>query len=420
MNNNTKWLVLTIGIGLILSSTVVMMATAGNGPGGPGGNPDKPGKGGGAPTSDAGDLYGDLVAILREPVNGVPILDQYGCEILINASGGDYIYMIWDPDAQSCTIPEDADVVEISFGRLNVVRSPPQVLESAFDEAIKAFNEATFITLDDAGRFLLTRLAIDADGEVYEYVKAIDSSRENLGLYKKLMADGHLEGNLGTDPYAHVGDPAAPPLLRPVLNVTHFESVVDPNIDFSHLLNSSGLPKDLPLTEEDLMTGASLLAAGADKTGHITVDLVFYMNSIFGLNTKNASGFYDSTTVVNFDTLDYSRENVYAKTVYVLVPELNETGYWVFGHWIQDDVWLMNTTTWPDSYIGSNPAVFTWDNYPTETPYGPDILGFAQASDDALRVISYTHDNKMPPPPEDIPSTAGAMYQYRYRYRNGQ
>lgn len=418
MNNNMKWLVLTIAIGLILSSTMVMLVTAGNGPKGPGGNPNKPGKG--APTSEAGDLYGDLVAILREPVNGVPILDQYGCEILINASGGPYIYMIWDPDAKSCTIPENADVVEISFGRLNVIRSPPQVLESAFDEAVKALNEATFITLDDAGRFLLTRTAIDVDGFPYDYIKAIDSSRENLALYNKLMLDGHLEGNLGSDPYAHVGDPVAPPLLRPVLDKLHFVSVVDPAINLGHLLNGTANPKDLPLTQNDLMTAASLLAAGADKTGHITVDLLFYMDSIMGLNTKNATGYYNSTTVVNFDPLMYAREDVYTKTVYVLVPELNETGYWISGHWLEDNVWLMNLNSWPDPpyYQGSNPAVFTWD-IPAEDPPGPDILGFAQASDDALRVISYTHDNKMPPLP-DIPSTTGEPYQNRKRYRFGQ
>lgn len=417
MNNNTKWLVLTIAIGLVLSSTVVMLATAGNGPGGPGGNPNKP-KGGGAPTSEAGDLYGDLVAILREPVNGVPILDQYGCEILINASGGPYIYMIWDPDAKSCTIPDDADVVEISFGRLNVVRSPSKVLENAFDEAVKGLNEATFITLDDAGRFLLTRKAVDADGIPYDYVKAIDSSRENLALYNKLMLDGHLQGNLGSNPYTTQRDPAAPLLLRPTLNVTHFVSVVDPAINLNQLLNNSATPKDMPLTLADLITAASLLSAGADKTGHITVDLVFYMNSIMGLNTKNATGYYTSNTVVNFDPLDYAREDVYTKQVYVLVPELKVNGDWTFGHWVQNYVWLMDENTWPDPpyHNGSNPAVFTWD-IPDVDPPGPDIGGFAQASDDALRVISYTHDNKMPPEPD---TTAESRYLKRIRNRYGR
>ncbi len=410
MNKNLKLLVITIAIGLVLSSTVVMLGTAGKGPGGPGGKPGS----GGKPTSDAGDLYGDLVAILREPVNGVPILDQYGCEILINATGGPNIYMIWDPDAKSCTIPEEADVVEISFGRLNVVRSPPKVLENAFDEAVKGLNEATFITLDDAGRFLLTRTAVDADGVPYEYVKAIDSSRENLALYNKLMLDGHLVGNLGSNPYTTQRDPAAPLLLRPVLDVTHFSEVVDPAIDLSHLRNNSANPKDLPLTQADLMTTASLLSAGADKTGHITVDLVFYMNCIMDLNTKNATGYYTSTTVVNFDPLDYAREDVYTKQVYVLVPELN-SGEWLFGHWVQNYVWLMNTTTWPYSYQGSNPAVFTWD-IPDVDPLGPDIGGFAQASDDALRVISYTHDNKMPPEPD---TTAESRYLKRIKNRYG-
>ena len=66
-----KILVVLLAMGLILPVGVVM---AGNGPGGPGGG----GGGGGGDIPDTGELYGDLYVILRD-VDGVPILDEYGC-----------------------------------------------------------------------------------------------------------------------------------------------------------------------------------------------------------------------------------------------------------------------------------------------------------------------------------------------------
>jgi len=371
---------------------------------------DKGGGGGGgggnnSPTSDID--FGDMVEVFRLLPNGIPELDVNGCEILVNALDGSEIPMEYDSDSGHCSIPEGEPVTEVSFGRLNVVRAPPDVLESGFDEAINAINEAIAnaidneattitITLDAGGRLLLTRLAEDADGNEYEYVKAIDSPRENLALYKKLMLDGHLEGNLGDNPNAHVGDPQGDEVLRPVLDVDNFTEATGGAMP--HLLND-----DTVLTVEDLMSAASFLAAAADKTGHITVDLVFYLNTILGFNTKNQQGVYD--TYVVFDPMTYYRESVYDKDVYVLVPELDEeTGGWVDGHWVQAYVGLVS---FDDSgNLVSNPDVFTWDILKCvgESCYWDiaiaDIAGFAQASDDALRVISYTHDNEIPPAPE--------------------
>jgi hypothetical protein len=378
---------LVIGIVSMVILMVVLSLTAGIGIAGQG-EGDKAQKGQEYPSSDLTD-YGDMVEVFREPVNGIPEYDVNGCEILVSAIDGSAICMEYDNDSGHCSIPEGAPVTEVSFGRLNVVRAPPEVLESGFDEAINAINEATYITLDAGGRLLLTRPAVDADGVAYEYVKAIDSPRENLALYNKLMLDGHLEGNLGDDPYAHVGDPQADPVLRPVLDVPHFSDVTGGTM--LHLLDDGDA-----LTQDDFMSAASFLAAGADKPGHITVDLVFYMDTILGLNTKDEYGAY--VTYVNFDPMTYARENVYTKDVYVLVPELDAGGNWVFGHWIQDYVWLMSSEY--SGYLGSNPDVFTWDpEDPVWQPATDDIGGFAQASDDALRVIAYTHDNEIPPAP---------------------
>ncbi|MCG7848711.1 MAG: hypothetical protein MIO93_05975 [ANME-2 cluster archaeon] len=151
------------------------------------------------------------------------------------------------------------------------------------------------------------------------------------------MSEGQLEGNLGDDPYAHVGDPDADPILRPVLNANHFKAVADKG-----LLNLLNDPVDMPLTEEDLIFATSFLAASADKTGEITVDMVFYTNSIIALNTKNTDGFYDQTTVVDFSGFYVDRHPRYDKSVYVLVPELHGNGAWVRQHWVEEWLELMN------------------------------------------------------------------------------
>lgn len=93
-------------------------------------------------------------------------------------------------------------VDEVSFGRLNLSRSPEAVLQAAFDEAITALNNATSISRDAAGRLLLTTEIYEeiptgsSDTCGYAYIetvtKAIDSPLENLALYVKLIKDGHL------------------------------------------------------------------------------------------------------------------------------------------------------------------------------------------------------------------------------------
>jgi hypothetical protein len=402
LKQSIRWFVVVTAIILILSSTA-MMVNAGNGPGGYGGKGG--GGGGGAPTSDAGNLFGDLVVLNREEVNGVPIYnpDNGMCEQYITSTGA-IVDMEYDPDSSHCSIPEGADTIEVGFGRLNVVRSPSQVLESKFDEAIFGLNTAEKISLDASGRLLLTKRAVGADGVEYTYKKAIDSPGENLALYKKVMSEGHLEGNLGDDLYVFVGDPLAGPLLRPVLNVTHFTEVVDKDVlswgIWQNLLNGNG-NGSTPPNEHDLLFAASFLAAAGDKNRHVTVDMVFHLNSMMGLNTKNASGFYDQTTVVDFSMFDVDRSQRHDKSVYVLVPELNANGAWVNQHWLEAWVELMNASRWTGTYNGSNPEVFIWDTAEGWEYDRDDIGGFAQASDDNQRVLAYTHDHLVPPAPTD-------------------
>lgn len=184
----------------------------------------------------------------------------------------------------------------------------------------------------------------------------------------------------------------------------HFNAVADNHL--LKLLNGSDGPIDMPLTKEDFIFATLCLGASADKTGDITVDMVFYTNSIMGLNKKNASGYYDQDTVVDFTKFDVDRHPRYEKEVYVLVPEM-EDGKWVDKHWVEEWVELKNDiwTLTHNTYNGSNPDVFTgdvahyWETDPWEYKRY-NIEGFVQASDDNLKVLAYIHDHFVPPAPD--------------------
>ena len=146
----------------------------------------------------------------------------------------------------NCSTREAA--VEIDFGRLNIVKSPPSVLNQAFNEALAVLTKpGAVITLDFCGRLTSTWPVNPNDPEETDFtVKTIDSPRENMALYKYLMqnlfeGDGNQLAFLGQDPY-------------------NFK------------------PLDI---------AASCFAAGSDKTGSVDIDEVVYINGMtdcFGIN----------------------------------------------------------------------------------------------------------------------------------------
>ncbi len=92
---------------------------------------------------------------------------------------------------------------EVEFGRLNLARAPKAVLDASFDEAIRSLNAAKDIKIDASGRLMVTTDIYDefltecgwGDNDLFCWrtvTKAIDSPKENLALYLKLMQDGHL------------------------------------------------------------------------------------------------------------------------------------------------------------------------------------------------------------------------------------
>lgn len=218
--------------------------------------------------------------------------------------------------ADGTLIPLDAEgapidpslTQEVEFSRLSVARAPSKVLTHSLDEAVAKITAGTSITLDAAGRVVV-------DGT------AIDSPLENLALYKAVM--------------------------------------------------TNTLPSAVTTKLPSNLAASSLLAAAADKTSTINVDVVVYLNSFLGVNKVvdgKVTSYYDFTT-------NYDRYATYKDvTAQVLVLQADGVTYKT------ETVNIYNTV-----FSGS-----TWVD-PTPSSAGAD--DFAAATNDALRVIQYIHDN---------------------------
>ncbi|MBC2730472.1 hypothetical protein [Thiobacillus sp.] len=247
--------------------------------------------GGGKPAgagSKKGDLYGDMVVLLRD-ANGAPILNSAGLVQVIA-----YVYdtngnlvPLKDASGNLVTIPYNAEgdletsingvpvySAEVELGRLSVGRAPTKVLTHSLDEAMsKLTASGAVIALDSTGRLTVNGVTID-------------SPLENLALYETYMKTGTLPG------------------------VT--------------------LPANF--------NPAALLAAAADKTGNISVDTVVYMNSILGIN--NGTTYYTFTT-------DYDRYTTWKNaTASVLVLQPDGVTYKAETVNLYDAVF--NSTNWTD------------------------------------------------------------------------
>lgn len=196
-------------------------------------------------------------------------------------------------------LPEGVVPLEVDLGRTNIVRSPASVTDKALDTVLAKLSDGTSVTTDAAGRLVI-------DGVT------VDSPLENLALYIALMSDD-------------------PKLTNSIVNK---------------------LPGDA------LDLAASLLAAGADKTGEITVDLVVYQNLIMDI-TKSGE-YYD------YSDVDYDRS----------VYDVTYNYFYTSG-----DQVLSATLNLKDYLEATQPAL----NDAT------GITLFAIEADDALEVIELIH-----------------------------
>ncbi|MBI5944765.1 MAG: hypothetical protein HY864_10390 [Chloroflexi bacterium] len=345
--------------------------------------------GGGSGEIDYGSLYGDLYVILRN-VDGVPILDEYGCVQPISIITGEPFQLLTDLAADIlCELTaEMATWVEaVDFGRLNMGRAPNAVLFHAFDEAINLMNSASAFDLDPAGRLMML-----IGGEW----KTIDAPAENLALYIKMMQEGHWI-TTDTSPIVRGGPPegSGPPVgegpsaePRPVLSPTAISLLGA--VGYGNLGDVNNT-----LNNHDLLLAASLLSAAADKTGTMTLDKVIYINSILGINQLGTlPGELAGITYFDFRGFGYDRLEVYG----------NQRGSMecrsAFGNgylWVlrpADDTGLL----WASDCLNTLSEVHHLRGNETM-----NVRGFVQAADDALQVIEYIHEFRVPVPLPELP-----------------
>jgi len=298
----------TLALFFILATAPALALAQDHGGGGSGGSGGQGGHGEGGGGSGCGDVFGDLVHVLREADTGQPILQKRTiedkgqivegyCPIPISRStGGEIGFM-----DNSCDVLDPDDVIEVDyFGRLSGGRTKERNSRMHFDEVISSIKDPDvgWVGRDETGRM---KLGYDCEAvgspEGCVEFRVIDSPMENLALYTRLLKYGHFQTDpMEEDAWSH-GDPAAGTQYHPALHPADylkFDSAmlnVLPGDDGeSAMLCFGGEVYDAyfnaecavgqPLHKADFTQAASFLAAASGKTGKITVDLVQYLNRI--------------------------------------------------------------------------------------------------------------------------------------------
>ena len=285
-------------------------------------------QGGGQPPGAGikkGDLFGDLWIILRDD-QGVPILTAEGWVQPLDADGN-----LIPLDEEGHPVDETL-TQEVELGRLNVGRAPSKVLDRRADEVVALLNDATALSLDPAGRLVIT--TVDADGN--EVSKTIDSPLENLAIYVALMTDGSIPG------------------------------VQDlPGTDFDFMVDGS-------YSAEDLAASAAFLAAATDKTGAFTTDEVAYINAFLDVNTVTTGNV--TYSVIDYASIDYDREATYG--------DVEATSQLVQQ---PDGTFVPTTVNIFDAVFGN-----------VDASASGDLEAYTLAADDSRTVVNFIHEFEVP------------------------
>ncbi|MDD3815818.1 MAG: hypothetical protein PHZ02_14385 [Desulfocapsaceae bacterium] len=350
----------------------------------------------------------------------------------------------WDGITYYTEISYPDLIQEVSFGRLSLARSPEATHDKAFDEAITNLNNAKKIVLDATGRLVLTTDVYDEfltnpDGSpvwLKEVTKTIDSPRENLAIYMKLMKDGNLitpayerapidMSKNGGNPNVLEDGPST--ALRPTINIELMKNMGLGNlVDAANrttyyakydktlkkvLVSLSPLPgyeKADGIIEkapsdvcrgDDLPFGATFLASAADKSGSITMDEIVYLNSILrinkvvGLSDDGTINYRKNPVYFNFATnpYDYERGNTFMNRGRVVgqpgggLPATYD-GY--VNVLVEEE---LTPGTWVDTGMPIFKTVFGEVDYS-----GTNISGFTTMADDDVHTINYIHTYQIP------------------------
>ncbi|WP_419176960.1 hypothetical protein [Desulfosediminicola sp.] len=128
-----------------------------------------------------------------------PIASQAveGCTTTIENQSGDLIDLV-NVDPETCAPQAGCESLqmEVELGRINLVRSPIDVLEAQLEEALYSLTTAACLATDAAGRQVYGTLVVDADGLGTVETHTIDSPLQNLAIFWKLMKDGNLDARI--------------------------------------------------------------------------------------------------------------------------------------------------------------------------------------------------------------------------------
>ncbi len=399
------------------------------------------GEGGG---SGCGDLFGDLIHILRTDVTGQPILQKawvslkgggYGyayCPIAVDVDGTALPFAdpLWDEAQQkyveSCDVnpAHAAEVVPVDyFGRLSGGRTKERNIRMHLDEVIANIKMAQVVSREATGRLMLgSDCTPGANGKPIPSTcswKAVDSPQENIALYQRILKYGHLQTDPREIDTGH-GDPSAPTSYRPALDAADHAKFLPP---VTTLLAgcSDPVPSDAspwtcaqpePLTSDDFMVAAGTLGAAADKRGSVTVDLVQYMNRIIrvGVTTEYTLPAVDLLPAL-YRASPLNPESGEAQgTLYEGSPALPFPASEQFMNFAGVDytrrdwfntvipvikplnrlIWLHDPRVPLMKYLEfANPS---WD----ATGRNPGITGFVRATNDSLRTTEFFHNYAVP------------------------
>lgn len=367
----------------------------------------------------------------------------------------------WNDNTYYVDVYLDDLIEEVDFGRLNLSRAPDAVLDESFDEAIRAINKAKDIVIDASGRLLLTtdiydEFLADEDGDpllLETVVKAIDSPKENLALYLKLMKDGHLitpaddrgavehSLNGGIPAWKQVELEDGPSTaLRPTIDIEHVKS-----FGLGYLVDATGITTYYTTTDaegnlvvsadpctgceewsgittrseadfcadEDFAFAATFFASAADKSGTITTDKIVYINSILGINQVVGYSAYDEEGNPLPDAINYSKNPVYFDYGAHMDEYHRKATFQNRGQAVtpagggqpatyDGKVRVLVETAegsgmWEETDVNINQKVFGTPDAPMgKDVTGSNIKGFTFMGDDDLRVISYIHTYQIP------------------------
>lgn len=258
--------------------------------------------------SGCGDLFGDLVEILRTPTTGVPLLEKRSVLLPEGVRADVYcpVGLYRDPvSGTAVEVPFVQDSCDFDtttwtptavdyFGRLSAGRTKERNIRMHLDEVIEKIKGSEAVWRDVMGRIILGTGCKDLEKPSCATWTAIDSPVENLAIYQRLVKYGHLQTSpLEEDPWAKGGDSQATTQYHPALSRADWGKFVG---ETRQLLSTAGgcagstplssLGVDDPcfdpqvLESNDLVIASALLATAADKTGNATVDLVHYLNRI--------------------------------------------------------------------------------------------------------------------------------------------